>query len=325
MRASRWRKLAQALIAVLAVTLLGGCSGGSAQSTRGASPSGGVVASETPTANPSETETANALDAALVQQLIAVANETGYGPADEAFADVMTVVCRDVASGHTTWDEVIAQDVADGASKADAKRLYTFVRDQLCPALPEDDEEKNPQGDKDAGSDGTRGLGSKLGHLDANWDQGDAKRCRAVFGASAVAVHAFARDGVAVCADEPLSDTWGDTVIGLDLAFEPAVSEKQARQMALQLLPDDAVFQKRVKLNNPGWAARKGSCVSVVFKSAALNGVILAANPDWSDANLASATLYSDKQTDYGSGSSFDGTVRAMSLGIGGTTKGDNC
>lgn len=313
------------MIVTFAVTLVVGCSGGLVPSPHRASPSDEGAVSVTSSATSSGTETAKALDAALVQRLIEVANDSGYGPADESFANVMAGVCRDVESGHSTWDEVIAQDVADGASKADAKRLYVFVRGQLCPALPAADEEKNPQGDTTAVSDGTRGLGSKLAYLDANWDQGDAKQCHAVFGAAGAKVHAYARGGMVMCAVEPISDVWGDAVINLDVVFEPATSEKRARELAFALLPNDAVFQKRLKLNNPGWAARKGSCVSLVFKSAVLSDVILTANPDWSDANMASAILYSGKQTDYGSSSSFDGTVRAMSLGIGGTAKGDNC
>ena len=240
---------------------------------------------------------------------------------------LMIDTCREVGSGHSAWSELVAQDVADGAPRAKAETFYLFLREEFCLGVkPPKKAEESASTDDTADPDGTRGLGSTVTSLDATWRSGDPDSCVAATGAPFGEARAYAvRPGVLVCADYVAGGVWGDTLINLDVVFEPSVTEEEAGRAALKLLPKDATFVERFELRNPGWAARDGSCVSHVFRSPALDQSILAVNPDWGDAELATATSYSLKQTDYGSGSVFDGTVRVLSLAIGGDAADSSC
>lgn len=277
-------------------------------------------------ASPSDEETEEQpVSEEMIQRLIEVANDAGYGPADEGFALLMVDVCRDVESGHSEWSELIAQDVADGAPRADARRFNGFLRDEFCPEVKPLNEDAQPSGDAEAVGDGTRGLGSSASFLDAQWKHGSVKDCRAATGSPIGEARAYRRAGALVCGSYIDGGPWGDTFINLDVVFDPNVTEARARKMALRLLPADATFETRLKNSNPEWAAKGGSCVSLIFRSSTLSDAILAANPDWSDPDGATATMYSLKQTDYGSGSQFDGTVRVLSISVGGDSDDPSC
>lgn len=279
---------------------------------------------KTEVSKPSRTADEQPVSEALMQRFISFADDAGYGPADEGFALLMVDVCRDIESGHSRWSELISQDVADGASRRDATLFHNFLRDEYCPGVRPVADRKQPKGDPDAVSNGTRGLASSAAYLDAHWEHGSLEACRAATGAPLGEARAYVQAGGLVCADY-VDAVWGDALIDLDVVFEPPVSEADARAAALTLLPLDAEYQVRVPHNNPNWASEAGSCISLVFGSSTLDEAVRSINADWSDANEATATLYSEKQTNYGSGNIFDGTVRLMSLSLGGTSADASC
>jgi hypothetical protein len=122
--------------------LAAGCCGASTQSPT-ASADKTETSTQTPTSSSSATVdtsvadklTAAGVPPALVHRLIATADSHGYGPADEAFASLMVDVCRDVHVGYKKWDELIAQDEADGASASAADAFNDFLRDEFCPQV----------------------------------------------------------------------------------------------------------------------------------------------------------------------------------------------
>jgi hypothetical protein len=293
-------------------------------------PTSSTPPSSEPTATPSTSQTtprdkAQPVSSALIRRLISVANDLGYGPATRGFALLMVDTCRDVESGYSDWDELIDEDVASGAPRKDAEAFYSFLDDEFCVGVASAEDPKQPQGDPGEKGDGTRGLGSSASYLDAQWKHGDLGDCRAATGAPFGEPRAYEVDGVLVCADYIKGGPWGDVFISLDVVIEPPVSEDRARDVVRTLLPADARETTRLEHTNPGWAAHDGSCIGLGFTSETLGDAIRTASPDWSNPEAAVATLYSDKQTNYGSGSVFDGSVHLISLSIGRDAKGDSC
>ena len=117
---------------------------------------------------------------------------------------------------------------------------------------------------------------------------------------------------------------YGDTFISLDVVFTPVVPEAAALKTAVRLLPADAKFVDRLLGTNPPYAARDGSCPSLVYKSTTLADAVSAAADDGVDPSgpEANAVLYSDRQTNYGSSTVYNGQVRTLSLSIGGHNLG---
>ncbi|RYP84225.1 hypothetical protein EKO23_16320 [Nocardioides guangzhouensis] len=83
-----------------------------------------------------------ALNAKAVRLFGAVADDTGYGYGEgttlgfgeaKDLALLMLSHCEDVAGGVTTWEDLVDEDVSVGASPADAREMYGYVREYLCP------------------------------------------------------------------------------------------------------------------------------------------------------------------------------------------------
>lgn len=329
------RRVRQALAALLlaALTVTAGCSSDdppASEPKSSTTPTSEPTPEPSPAVEPSEdTSIQDALDEAgipadLKRQVVAAADAAGYGPANEGFVVLMVEVCRDVESGYSDWDELVDQDAADGAPRADAQQLYDFVKTRLCPYVRAAPDAPQPSGNAAAVGDGTRGLGSSAEFLDANWKHGDTSACRAAVGAPLGDPRAYAiASGALVCGGAGLG-VYGDTFINLDVVFDPPVSEAAALKVAEKLLPADAEFVDRLMGKNPKYAARDGSCPSIVYTSQALADAVNAAADDGVDEQgpEANATLYSDRQTNYGSSSVFNGQVRTLSLSIGGHNLG---
>lgn len=84
------------------------------------------------------------ITAEQVIELGRLADATGYGLSPDSplsfqqaqdFAVVIVGLCDDVASGATTWQAQIEQDVADGAPRDDAVLMNNFLRNSFCPRL----------------------------------------------------------------------------------------------------------------------------------------------------------------------------------------------
>jgi len=78
--------------------------------------------------------------AADVAALAAVARSTGYLNTSsqqdiESLAVLWVGLCRDVAAGERTWDELAALDVSIGTSEGDASAMTQYVASRLCPKV----------------------------------------------------------------------------------------------------------------------------------------------------------------------------------------------
>lgn len=332
--ARRVRAVAAAALALTVYLALAGCGDdGSTSSTAAQEPAvSGTSSTPTRTPRPSksaDTSVQDALDEAgvsdaLAQRLVVAADDAGYGPADTSFAALMIDTCRDVDSGYSNWNELIDQDVADGAPRRQAGTFYAFLRTQFCPAVKPAPDKPQPSGDADAAASGTRGLGTSADYLDAHWKHGDLATCRAATGAPLGEPRTYiVAPGALMCGDVGVG-VYGNTFIDLDVVFTPPVPEAAARQVAEKLLPVDATFVERRMGKNPPYANRGGSCPSLLYRSQTLAAAVNAAADAGVDASgpEATATFYSDRQTNYGSSTVYDGRVRTLSLGIGGFNTG---
>ena len=120
-------------------------------------------------------------------------------------------------------------------------------------------------------------------------------------------------DDTVLCLDVPSSNrggldapTWSVT-----LAFRAPQSEESALARALQLVPGDAVRDSRMVATN---ARGSNSCLSVDFRSALVGEGARAESRRRSDLEDINIHLYSDRQSDLGSSSPYDGSVSAAHL-----------
>jgi hypothetical protein len=272
---------------------------------------------------PADTSVQDALDAAgvtdhMAEQLIAVANENGYGPADKTFAALMIDACRDAESGHMSFEEMIAQDAADAAGLAEAQQFYSYLANEYCPKL-KDPASATTATATPADANGTRGLMTPLGSLKERLAPADLQVCEKVIGAADGQAVAYTfGPGAVVCADVQTSGAFANVPSTLDVLFHPAVPIARARAVAGALLPKDASYVARKHGSNPPWAHRDGSCLALLFTSVALGEQVQRMHPEGSNDDDAVALLYSDRQTDYGSSADFSGKVRLMSISTGG-------
>jgi predicted small lipoprotein YifL len=273
----------------------------------------------------------------LALELGAVAGRTGYGLSrgvpmplvqSRSFAFVQVDTCRDIATGATTWERVVARDVADGASRSDAEQMASFLQSTFCPVVrPEPGLDTTPTtsaGPASATDDnGTRGLLSDGEWLAGRWKAVPYDRCLPQLGQPSDADEARAfelRAGVLLCTSLP--SRWHSRSIDMDLVFAEPVPEATALQLVAPLLPPDAQLGTREVGSNPPHAPAPGTCVSIQWTSEVLRTAVAEASPSWSDSDEASVVLYSSQQTDTGSADAYDGTVKQAALATGGHSFG---
>ncbi|MFC9356552.1 hypothetical protein ACFTZB_08215 [Rhodococcus sp. NPDC057014] len=81
----------------------------------------------------------------MVDAMGVVAEETGYIPAPsdlqqrQEFTYLIVLLCRDISSGATTWENSINEDIFHGAATEDAQRLNDYARTDFCPRVPPND------------------------------------------------------------------------------------------------------------------------------------------------------------------------------------------
>lgn len=89
------------------------------------------------------------------------------------------------------------------------------------------------------------------------------------------------------------------------------VGEESALARALQLVPDDAVRDSRMVATN---AQGRNSCLSVDYRSKRVGNQARDGSRRSGDLEYVNVHLYSDRQSDLGSSSPYDGTVSAAYL-----------
>ncbi|WP_346619643.1 hypothetical protein [Blastococcus montanus] len=320
-----------------AAVLTAGCSTDSGSDPGSGSAEPAASDSPAPAEPSADTSLQDALSVAgvndaLVADLGRVAGASGYGlqpdmplTGDDAirFAVVQLDTCRELASGFRTLEEVVARDVADGASRADAQAMADFLSSTYCPAVrsPEDSALPGPgAGSATPPADGTRGLMSPVDYLDATLPAGSLTECAAATGEPYGEPRAYTLPGgQLVCGS--VNDTWDRHLIGFDVVFPQPVPVDQALPAIEALLPDDIGQPDTRPGENPSWSPIRGSCLSVAWSSPTIGAAVARLSTNFDDENAASAVLYSDRQTDEGASAPFDGTVRMASVGFGSHTE----
>ena len=263
---------------------------------------------------------------AMVCALGEISDASGYGLDDRAttfeerqgFAMIVLESCRESASGYATWDEIIDDDVDQGAPRPAAAKLNGYLRDVYCPAVylsaaPVPSVAAVPAGELD--ENGIRGIYSKIAWYDGRFEALQLSECTFRLGEFMLDEGRAYRfdDDTVLCLDVPSSNrggldapTWSAT-----LAFRAPQSEESALARALQLVPDDVVRDSRMVATN---AQGPNSCLSVDFRSTLVGDQARAESRRSSDLEYVNIHLYSDRQSDLGSSSPYDGTVSAAYL-----------
>lgn len=263
---------------------------------------------------------------ALVDQLDAVADSTGYGVAvdrerdlesRQGFALTMVGSCREVAAGHRSWADLVRQDVADGAVRSDAERLYEFVRTRMCPVIKPEAAASAPLASSAAGSAATRGLLSDRAWWDARFRPGSAAMCTRYAGTGLGPWLAYTlAPGRTACWDA--APRWDDLPIGVTVVFDPPVVEDEALLVAERLLPADHKEGTARRGSNAPHASAPGSCASRSYTSDALREAVTSVRSEWSEPESARIMLYSGRMTDEGADGPFvPRSVRLADLSIG--------
>jgi hypothetical protein len=345
-RPTRLRFTAFIAITLLAGLTLTGCgdddrtdqiAAPATTATRTANPS------PTPTAAPSPAKSASTaapdeslantlaragIEDADVRGLGAAAQQYGYGLGRSAplqltdaraLAVLMVDTCREVRSGFQSWSEVVDSDVASGAPRADAEGFASFVRTQFCPQVTEAQQRAPktrtpaPQQDPEPSSPGVLATTDELTSLYRTVPYGP---CAAAAGEPIGEPLALRMNAsTLLCAE--ISSVWDGRVPSVDVVFETSVSRRKALRVAEQLMPPDSRPLDTREGRNPPYAPNAGGCLSASYSSDTIAS-LLATTSDSFEGPGVNATLYSDRQTIDGSSASFDGTVRVMSVGIGG-------
>lgn len=262
-----------------------------------------------------------------VKQLIALADELGYGPATKDFAWVMADTCRDVKAGASTYPELVDADVANGASRADAQRMYDWLKTSFCPDVKAATDLPAPGqsgGQTPALPAGLQGLGGSVKWFDAKFKPSSQAPCRAVQGAPLGIERAYVfAPGVTLCLDYMGNAPLGDVQDAASLVFSPLVSQSKALAAVARLLPKDAQLVDQLKGSNPDYAGRPGSCLSVLYRSPTWKQQMSQYDDLTDPAGITYDTsldvmLYSDRQTADGSSSEYTGMVRYADLTSGG-------
>ncbi|WP_336873995.1 hypothetical protein [Rhodococcus qingshengii] len=255
---------------------------------------------------------------AMVCALGEISDAAGYGLDNRAttfeerqgFAMIVLESCREAASGYLTWDEIIDNDVEQGAPRPAAIKLNGYLRDVYCPAVSLSEAAAPsvaavPAGELD--ENGMRGIYSKIAWYDGRFEALPLSECTSRLGEFMLDEGRAYRfdDETVLCLDVPSSNrggldapTWSAT-----LAFLTPQSEESALARAQQLVPGDAVRDSRIVATN---AQGPNSCLSVDFRSTLVGEQARAESRRSSDLEYVNIHLYSDRQSDLGSSSPYD-------------------
>ncbi|WP_137726324.1 hypothetical protein [Prescottella subtropica] len=253
-----------------------------------------------------------------------VMDETGYGFDNRAttfqerqgFASIELDNCRETANGYTTWDEVINEDVAQGAPRRASTTLNGYLRDVYCPAMLDQPEEAPPATAMTSGpvdGNGMRGIYSKLAWYDGKFEGLPPSECTSRLGEFMLGEGRAYRfdDSTILCVDVPSASRGGeDAYIWLaTLAFTTPHDEESALGKALQLVPDGPQMDSRmIGTNTQG----PNSCLSVDYRSQQLEKQAPIAAPNkTTDRGFVNVRLYSGRQTSQGSSSPYTGNANA--------------
>ncbi|MFF6994741.1 hypothetical protein ACFY93_07220 [Streptomyces sp. NPDC008313] len=265
----------------------------------------------------------------LVNDLGEVGDANGYGmDADTAttldqrrlFATTQIGTCRNVASGHRSWDGVQNSDVGGGASEEQAAAMADFLRGDFCPHVKPLKEAPLPKQTLDGPEEdakGGRGLGSTVAWWDARyqrvtWSEACARQTGQPMGEPLA--YRIAK-GVVVCADIPPAKSLKKHLISVDVVFAAPVPADRADEVVLSLLPADATTIGRSDGVNPDWSPLEGACLSNDFNSATMEKVTTGLEKDPEPA--AHAVYYSDGATDDGAVGPYTGKVKQAVLATG--------
>lgn len=265
---------------------------------------------------------------AMVCALGEISDASGYGFDNRAttfeerqgFAMIVLESCREAASGYVTWAEIIDDEVDQGAPRPAAIKLNGYLRDVYCPAVSISEGSAPSVASVPAGEldeNGMRGIYSKIGWYDGRFEALQLSECTSRLGEFMLDEGRAYRfdDDTVLCLDVPSSNrggldapTWSAT-----LAFLTPQTEESALARVLQLVPDDAVRDSRIVATN---AQGPNSCLSVDYRSTLIGKQVRDETRRSGDLEYVNAHLYSDRQSDLGSSSPYDGTVSAAYLYI---------
>ncbi|MCD2119617.1 MULTISPECIES: hypothetical protein [Rhodococcus] len=264
---------------------------------------------------------------ALVCELGARADGAGYGLDGRAttfaqrqdFALVMAQTCAEVASGYRSWEQVIEDDVAQGAPAASASRLYSYLRTAFCPQVSASEEPAPAERALSSGpvdENGMRGIASTLSWYQGRFEAVPLSECTSRLGAFTFGQgYALRVDADTVLCLEDYSDRGNRAEHELwsaDLVFATAVAEDAALDAARQLLPEDAEEYSRVVGTN---ATGPNSCLSVDYHSERLEDHARdVVSRRTSDPGYVNIHLYSEGESDLGSSAPYTGTAQLASL-----------
>lgn len=252
----------------------------------------------------------------MVCALGEVQDKASYGMGNRAttFAEragLATVIisdCEDVANGYTTWTEVIADDVLDGAPRSDATTFNTHLERVFCPALTLSNDSEPAAAELTSAPEdenGTRGLYSSVSWWDGRFEPVPLSECTSRAGAFDKDGRAYRFDGDSVlCNDiyDSVRPVWHSAV-----AFIQPQPEDAAVAIARELLPVDAVEVGRVRGTS---TIGTGTCLSVDYFSSTLAAVQQMESRRSSDPGYANIHLYSERRTSNGSSAKYSGTAK---------------
>jgi hypothetical protein len=230
-----------------------------------------------------------------------------------------------VKAGASNYPELVDADVANGASRADAQRMYDWLKATYCPHVKAATDQPAPgQGGAGAAlSAGLQGLGASVKWFDAKFKPSSQEPCRAVQGAPLGIERAYVfGPGATLCLDYMGRKPLGDVQDSASLVFSPLVSQAHALAAVKRLLPKDATMVDQLKGSTPDYAGRSGSCLSVLYHSATWKQQ-MSQYDSTDDLGIEYDTslnvmLYSDRQTADGSSSEYSGMVRYAEISSGG-------
>lgn len=252
-----------------------------------------------------------------------VMDEAGYGFDNRAttfqerqgFASIELDNCRETASGYTTWDEVIDDEVAEGAPRSASTRLNGHLRDIFCPAMSDPAAVAPPSVaiiSDPVDNNGMRGIYSQIAWYDGRFEGLPPVECTSRLGEFVLEEGRAYRfdDSTVLCVTVPSSMRGGvDAYIwSATLAFTTPQDEASALAKALQLVPDGAQMDSRMIATN---AEGPNSCLSVDYRSRPIEQLASTAEPNTTDRGFVNVHLYSDRQTRLGSSFPYTGSANA--------------
>lgn len=234
------------------------------------------------------------------------------------FAFIELDNCKEVASGYKTWAEIVNEEVEQGAPRSESSRLNGYLERDFCPAAELRSEGVPAASDLSSGTvdeNGMRGIYSKIGWYDGRFEPLPAIECTSRLGEFTGEGRAYRFDADTIlCVEVPGSNRSGSDgyTWSARLAFTTPLGEDAALNRALQLVPDDAVEESRMLATN---GEGPNTCRSVDYRSRQIGELAGTAKPiESDDLEYFNVTLYSDRQSYFGSSSPYTGTANAAYL-----------